>query len=87
MSLFGPYSDVMLLSNFSAWQKSAGSVNILYFPGLTTLVCFADGSLSLAVPPDEDRVRYKQRKELHRRRGSLLGQYRNSPYSFHTFVL
>ena len=36
--------------------------------------CFlSDGPLSLSLPPNEDRLRNKQRKELHRRRGSLLG--------------
>ena len=37
--------------------------------------CFflSDGPLSLSLPPNEDRLRNKQRKELHRRRGSILG--------------
>ena len=50
-----------------------------------SFVCFTDGSLSLSVPPDEDRVRNKQRKELHRRRGPLLGQCKKFPPVFLIF--
>ena len=43
------------------------SVSVVFFFFLS------DGPLSLSLPPNEDRLRNKQREELHRRRGSLLG--------------
>ena len=57
------------------------------FPGSLAVVCFTDGALSLSVPPDEDRLRNKQRKELHRRGGSLPGQCQKFPYCFRYFCV
>ena len=44
---------------------NSASVVVIFF--------LSDGPLSLSLPPNEDRLRNKQREELHRRRGSLLG--------------